>query len=258
MNKLHFRSVGSEKLQVDSLIDSVNKGLYDDSFVTDLLNINDFTFFVSADHFPNIVSNDYLVIRNKVVKLKELAIKRNLRNSVVNEVQAKAAFDQMLYEEIKTILPITNYESGQTGIWDYLTIRVLLDVAIWRFGTSSISDRFVGLNRSRHTFARWWFRRTIAEEAEVEPNYQLLETEWETVFERPSLCWNPNIANACLRVIHETKGNMPSSYKDKYQGPPNRIWIKRIMRLTSQSTLDAFEEDELYSKFWGLHPYNED
>ena len=186
----------------------------------------------------------------KILNLQKLAIQNSTKGSAINEVKAKANFDQMLYEDIKSILPISYYESSQPGIWDYLTVRVLLDVAIWRFGTSNISDRFVGLNRSRHTFARWWFRRTIAEEGEVEPSYHLLETEWETLFERPSLCWNASIANACLRVIHETRGNVSPNFKDKYHGSPNRIWIKRIMRLTSQSTLDAFEEDELYAKFW--------
>jgi hypothetical protein len=258
VSKLHFRSVSSEKLDVHSLIENVNEGSYNNNLVGELLNLNDFTFFVSADNFSNISSSDYLLIRNKILNIKELAIQNSTKGSVTNEVKAKATFDQMLYEDIKTILPISNYESSQPGIWDYLTVRVLLDIAIWRFGTSNISDRVVGLNRSRHTFARWWFRRTIAEEGEVEPNYNLLETEWETLFERPSLCWNPSIANACLRVIHETKGNVSPTFKDKYHGPPNRIWIKRIMRLTSQSTLDAFEEDELYAKFWSLHPYNED
>ena len=257
MSSMHFRSVTSNKIDIEVQIESVLLGTYDDQHVQDLLNVNDFTYFVAARPYPNMKTSDYLEIRRRLMALKESAVKEATKNGRVNEGQSKAYFDSLLYSEIKEILPISLYEAGQANVWEYLTARVLLDLAVWRFGTENVSDRFIGLNRSRHVFARWWFRRSIAEEAAVEPNYDLLETEWETVFERPGLCWNPAIANACLRVLQETKDNMPSNYKNKYSEPPKRIWIKRIMRLTSQSNLDAFDEGDLYVNFSNLHPYNE-
>jgi hypothetical protein len=255
---MHFRSITSNKIDIAELIESVLKGTYDDLYVQELLNINDFTYFVAARPYSNMSAINYMEVRKSFLALKENAVKRATKNGQINERQSKDNFDSHLYSEIKEILPISLYEAGQANVWEYLTARVLLDVAVWRFGTENVSDRFIGLNRSRHVFARWWFRRSIAEEAEVEPNYELLETEWETVFERPGLCWNPAIANACLRVLQETKDNVPSNYKSKYSEPPKRIWIKRIMRLTSQSNLDAFDEDDLHVKFSNLHPYNED
>jgi len=257
MTSLHFRSITSDKTDMAGLIESVRLGTYDDQYVAELLNTNDFTYFVAARPYSNMAAADYLEIRQRVLTLKEDAVKRATKNGQINEAQSKANFDSHLYSEVKEIFPLSLYESGQASVWEYLTARVLLDIAVWRFGTENVSDRFIGLNRSRHVFARWWFRRSIAEEAEVEPNYDLLETEWETVFERPGLCWNPAIANACLRVLQETKENVPSNYKSKYSEPPKRIWIKRIMRLTSQSNLDAFDEDDLHVKFSNLHPYNE-
>ena len=257
MTSMHFRSITSDKTDMAGLLESVVQGTYDDQYVEELLNVNDFTYFVAARPYANMSTTDYMKIRKKLLALKENAIKRATKNGQINEDQSKAIFDSLLYAEVIEILPISLYEAGQANVWEYLTARVLLDVAVWRFGTNNVSDRFIGLNRSRHVFARWWFRRSIAEQAAVEPNYELLETEWETVFERPGLCWNPAIANACLRVLQETKGNVPSNYKSKYPEPPKRIWIKRIMRLTSQSNLDAFEEDELHVKFSNLHPYNE-
>ena len=218
MTSLHFRTITSDKTDMAGLIESVLMGTYDDQYVAELLNTNDFTYFVSARPYSNMTAANYLEIRRRVLALKEAAKKRATKNGQMSDAQSKAFFDSHLYSEIKEILPISQYEAGQAGIWEYLTARVLLDVAVWRFGTENVSDRFIGLNRSRHVFARWWFRRSIAEEAEVEPNYDLLETEWETVFERPALCWNPAIANACLRVLQRlktmylptTRANIPS------------------------------------------------
>lgn len=257
MTSLHFRSITSNKTDITGMIGSVILGSFDDQYVNELLNINDFTYFVAARPYSNMTTVNYIEIRQRILALKEDAVKKATKNGQINEAQSKANFDSLLYTEITEIIPISLYEAGQASVWEYITARVLLDVAVWRFGTENVSDRFIGLNRSRHVFARWWFRRSIAEEAEVEPDYDLLETEWETVFERPGLCWNPAIANACLRVLQETKDNAPSNYKRKYSEPPKRIWIKRIMRLTSQSNLDAFDEDDLYVKFSNLHPYNE-
>jgi hypothetical protein len=258
MSELHFRTVASSKLEIFSLIEAVNSGSYDDNYVSELLSINDFSYLISAVPFPNASTIDYLTIRAKVLSVMERSILKATRDSRINEAQARANFDSLLYNEVKDVFPMSFYEVCQSGVWDYLTGRLLLDVAVWRFGSDSVFDRFIGLNRARHVFARWWFRRSVAEESEVPPDYVLLESEWETVFERPSLCWNPAIANACLRVIQETKDQMPADYKSKYNEPPRRIWIKRIMRLTSQSDLDAFEESDLYDLFSNLHPYNEE
>ena len=257
MTKLHLRCVSNEKLDLESLMISVNSGTYSENLVSELLFINDYVFLPSADRYPRITAEDYSEIRSAFLSFQKEAIRRATSNGMTNESQARRLFDELLYESILTVIPLTDYEASQSGIWDFITVRVLLDVAVWRFDTDVVADRFIGLHRARHVFARWWFRRNIAEEAEVAPNYSLLETEWETVFERPSLCWNPSVANACLRVLQETQGPAPDGYAEKYKQPPKRIWIKRIMRLTSQSTLDAFSEDDLHAKFWALHPYNE-
>lgn len=257
MNELHLRSVTPDKLALESLISLAISGLYSDELVSEQLGPKDFFHFPAEDTYPKISNDHYLSIRTQIKELQDIAIRQSTKNGSFNESNAKALFDKLLYQNIRTILPITEYEASQVGIWDYLTVRVLLDVAIWRFNTEVIKDRFVGLNRARHVFARWWFRRGIADSSAALQNYSLLETEWETVFERQSLCWDPGVANACLRVLQDCKGRAPEGYKTKYVGAPNKIWIKRIMRLTSQSTFNAFHEDDLYEKFWALHPFNE-
>jgi len=239
------------------LLDSVKSGTYNEQLVIELLNIDDFTYFISADYFENISGDQYLEIRHRVLELREVALNTATLDGKSNLSKAKQFFDQNFYAEVLNIFPLSQYEAKQIGIWDYLTTRVLLDIAVWRFNLDSIDDRFIGLNKARHVFARWWFRKSIAEDGETNRIYSLNETEWETVFERQSLCWNPSIANACLRVLQETKDDMPASYKNRDSQPPKKIWIKRIRRLTSQSTLDAFHEDDLFVKFLSLHPYNE-
>jgi hypothetical protein len=239
------------------LLESVKSGTYNEQLVIELLNINDFTYFISADSFQNISGELYLEIRHRILELREVALKKATVNGKSNLPQAKKFFDQNFYSEVLNIFPLSQYEAKQIGIWDYITERVLLDIAVWRFNFDTIDDRFIGLHKARHVFARWWFRKSIAEGGEAKQIYSLNEGEWETVFERQSLCWNPSIANACLRVLQETKDNIPVSYKNSYSQKANIIWIKRIRRLTSQSILDAFHEDDLYNKFLILHPYNE-
>lgn len=257
MNELHFRTVTSSKLNLESLIELAVSDLYSDQTVLDQLNLNDFAYFPGEDSYPKITTDEYLKIRMSITNIKSEAIQTATNRGQVNEMAARAHFDQLLYRDVREIFPMTEYEAAQVGVWDYVTVRLLLDVALWRFNTEVVRDRFIGLNRARHVYARWWFRRGIADASESAPEYSLLETEWETVFERPSLCWDPDVANACLRVIQDTKGRAPSGFKNRYPGPPNKIWIRRIMRLTSQSTLDAFSEDALYEKFIELHPFNE-
>jgi len=230
---------------------------YSDQIVLDQLNLNDFAYFPGEDPYPKISTDQYLKIRESITNIQTEAIQKATNRGQVNEMAARAHFDKLLYQDVREIFPMTEYEAAQVGVWDYLTVRLLLDVALWRFNTEVVRDRFIGLNRARHVYARWWFRRGIADASESATEYSLLETEWETVFERPSLCWDPGVANACLRVIQDSKGKAPSGFKNRYAGPPNKIWIRRIMRLTSQSTLDAYSEDALYGKFIEIHPYNE-
>ena len=79
MTSLHFRSITSDKTDMAGLIESVLLGTYDDQYVAELLNTNDFTYFVAARPYSNMTAANYLEVRQRVLAIKEAAEKRQPR-----------------------------------------------------------------------------------------------------------------------------------------------------------------------------------
>lgn len=250
-----FRATELPKLEFENNLLLAKSGLYNNDHVQELIEKNDFYFLPSAKMRPKITNSDLMDMRCRILELKLNSERSATAGGKLSESQARAIFDQALFEEIHELFPITPYETSKPEVWEYITIRVLLDVAFWRFGENNFKERYLGLHRARHVFARWWFRRQIIDESEVSLAFELKETEWENVFERPILCWNPQVANAALRVLHETRNWESRVRGSNFEAESSdRTWIKRIRRVTSQHALDSFDESELFSLFLSLYP----
>lgn len=257
----HFRTLGITEEERTLFLQRALRGDYTDDSIMSLLKENDYGLPQSNDNYPQITLIELMEIRRNVVEFQDFALSFTGQYQGLNQ-SPKQIFDNLFCKSVLDLFPLTTYEANTPEIWDYLTFRLLPDVAVWRFSPTTernISDRFI-FNRVRHVFARWWSRQNVISGSELLEQSNFSEAEWEVVFERPSLYRNKSVAKAALRVIVDTRSfsnEIARSITEEdgviYKGR-HRAWVKSIQRFTSVSTFDAFTEDELYIIFRDQHP----
>lgn len=72
-------------------------------------------------------------------------------------------FDREMYWKFREYAPMTEAEAGSKGLWNWIALRLLPDVTHWRWvfaktGTSWDRERWIGVDFTRHTWARQWWR----------------------------------------------------------------------------------------------------
>jgi len=258
---IHFRKLTLSWEERELILLKALNGELSNSFIEGSLRGEDYLKLQSNDSFPHITNEQLLTIRNQILKLQSDS-QNTLDDTVKSRLGERQEFDRLLSNCVMQLFPMTPYEANTAEIWDFITLRLLPDVAVWRFSPSTernITDRFV-FNRVRHVFARWWIRQNVIQGSSILESTYISEAEWEVIFERPSLCWNKNVARAGLRVIIDTHNiekfdkENSNSVEAKIQSGRHREWVKSIQRFTSVSTFDAFSEDELYEIFRSQHP----
>lgn len=242
-NCVNFRLLSDYSNRVstlDDLLKVVSDGNYDDDFVRTKLNDRDYEDFISGVSGREVISNHGLLeIRHTLktfIKDKEPTIKN------------RQDFDQYIYINSLEIFPMSVYQACDKKVWNYLSWYVLLDIVAWRWEISdigTISDRYI-YNKARHVFARLWHRRETSLKSRYGSDFIFSEREWDIVYERQSLCKNPNVVNAIMNIIlkykNESKENIISVNVE-------RTWMKQNIRLLSQSTFEAYSEDQLNNIF---------
>lgn len=151
-------------------------------------------------------------------------------------------FDRALGNILFCQLSITPTEAGHEEIWNYLTLRVLPDIARWRYqneGKKKDYERWLGT--ARNVLAKtWWRRYTLGQEL----NALIGEDEAVAIMERTTIGMNPNLARAIVRVHKDISDQLNTSSGDLL-----RIAIKSIRRLSSIYYLDVLTEDDAYDLF---------
>jgi len=231
------------------LLALVSSREYDTNFVESLLGEKRYEYLPQLDGGTRVDTGRLLKIREDMLGFLKSASagESSLRNP--EEIDWRD-YNQLLYENILSVLPMNLYEASRASVWNYLTWYVLLDIAVSNYLPGSekqIHQRF-DFNRSRHVFARWWWRAEVSSHSTFAQSLSLLESDWELIFERPSLIPNPKVAGALAAVLSQLR-NSDGFSSSIFPKDFERIWIKRVLRLTSQSNFAAFSEQELYERF---------
>lgn len=153
------------------------------------------------------------------------------------------AFDRAVTKEIHEIFPMSPYEAAQSGVWSFITVRVLPGIAKWRFSKDTegtIEDRFLG-GGDRNTFARLWWRAYFLG---PDPCAQLTEDELIQMFERGATIGSnqlilQEIANAAISrnaSTHDLKGMKRSAFVSEVG--------KRIIRTLAAVSIESMPETE--------------
>jgi len=74
-------------------------------------------------------------------------------------VDQRVTFDRRLTAVVLNIFPMSAHEAATENVWSYLTLRLLPDVANWRFENKEHAEAFERyLGKPRNTFKRLWWR----------------------------------------------------------------------------------------------------
>lgn len=168
--------------------------------------------------------------------------------------KTKAEFDAICAVWLRKQAEISYGEGFRDGMWAYLTIELLPDVAAWRFPQKN-SRRFLG--GVRNMFQRLWLRAFLLDHADDAKTLRLYltslqEDSFVQLIERPGSSANPfvssNIAAAWIRASkNPTYGPMEALH---------RKVMKEITQLGAVVCLDYLPEktlstmlDSLYKEF---------
>ncbi len=148
-------------------------------------------------------------------------------------------FDQAVTAKIVAAMDIVPADAAHEGVWSFLSLVVLPDVALWRFPNSSGRgdyERIVG--RPRNVFRRLWWR---AFALGPETGSRLYEDEAVGIMERPSLGGNPRIAQTLAKEHLAVLAAKPSLSRTELM----RQVTKRLRRLSVILTLGVLDDDDL-------------
>lgn len=177
------------------------------------------------------------VIEHVATAVRELATSLGFPRSLSRPSVAK--FDGPCGDLLLDNMQIVPADAASEGVWSFLTLVVLPDVALWRFADMA-EERFIG--RPRNTFRRlWWRSYTLAGVNQPgEDSEPLGEDELVNIFERPSIARSALLARSMAQAVRglPTTPGVPRSYV-------MRELAKRVRRLLPFVCVDILDEDEL-------------
>lgn len=153
-----------------------------------------------------------------------------------------AIFDQELAVHLYERMGIVPAEAAAGGLWSFLALVLLPDVAAWRF-TDRHPDRFIGSDlmigtSNRHVFGRLWARVHILG---PEASSGLREDNVVNLFERPTFGGDPRIA----RAIGKTHMRIVAVHRISQSQELMRDAMKRLRRLAVLVSFGAMNDDQL-------------
>ena len=177
------------------------------------------------------------VTEHAAAAVRELATSLGFPRSLSRPNVAK--FDGPCGDVLLEEMQIVPADAAAEGVWSFMTLVVLPDVALWRFADMN-EERFIG--RPRNTFRRlWWRSYTLAGVNEAADGSEPLgEDELVNIFERPSIARSGSLARSiaqAVRGLPPTPGR-PRSYV-------MRELAKRIRRLLAFTCVDILDQQEL-------------
>jgi hypothetical protein len=178
---------------------------------------------------------------------------RHLRTEIISLAAARGypaqqprgghtLFDQQLALYLYDQMNIVPAEAATGGIWSFLALVLLPDVAAWRYPDRH-RDRFIGSDlmigsSNRHVFGRLWARTHVLG---IDASSRLGEDNVVQFFERPTFGGDPRLARAIgqahLRAIATNRVVQSQELM--------RDAMKRLRRLAILISFAALDDDQL-------------
>jgi Family of unknown function (DUF6339) len=151
-------------------------------------------------------------------------------------------FDQQLAIHLYEHMGLVPAEASAGGVWSFLALVLLPDVAAWRFPNRN-NKRFIGSDTmigssNRHVFGRLWARAYIFGPRLIS---RLNEDNIVNIFERPTFGGNTRLAQAIgstfVRTVDEHRVTQSQDLM--------RDAMKRLRRLAYLVSFSALSDDQL-------------
>ena len=178
-------------------------------------------------------------LRDRVI---DVAQQHGFPRSIGLRSPAMTGFDREVGPALYDAMDILPADAAHEGVWSFVSLVVLPDVAFWRFPNRDRREEYERLlGRPRNVFRRLWWRCHIFGTAEGSPAERLLEDEAVAILERPTLGGDPRVASAIAkahlsRLDQDSPGSRTMALREA---------MKRFRRLSSLVVLGALDDSSL-------------
>jgi hypothetical protein len=155
-----------------------------------------------------------------------------------------AEFDQIFTRNSAKIFhDISPIDGFSREVWSYLTLRLLPDLALWRWSVNKTDERFLG-GAERSCFQRLWLRSYVLG---GDLASQLFEDEAVNIFERPeALGGNRRLAFSIANFIVSNRGVVDKASGEKIISTEIvKQTAKRLRRAMSVQVVQTMTDAEL-------------
>jgi len=152
----------------------------------------------------------------------------------------QAEFDRICGTLMFDQMSIVPADAGHAGVWSFITLVLLPEVAPWRFRDRT-EERYLG--GPRNTFQRlWWRAWSLGPDLTEVPSGVAAfgEDEYVQIMERPTISGNQRVARALQAEMHRLPAE---TYKNRAQ--VLRRAVIRIRAARSHYYLDLLSDDQL-------------
>lgn len=140
----------------------------------------------------------------------------------------------LLYKSMR-IIPA---DAASEGVWSFLTLVLLPDVAVWRFPRQT-QERLIG--RPRNVFRRYWWRARSLGVNPGDPTSELGEDQLVQIMERPSISGSRKLARTFAQTVLQVADGSPDVGVEALM----RDAAKRLVRLTPFVCFEALPDGDL-------------
>lgn len=186
----------------------------------------------------NGISNDRLLeIRANFLEYLEVN-EDDIQAMTMSRSKFDSTFTRYALTLFEDLSPIDGFNPD---VWSYITIRLLPDLALWRWKANKTDERFLG-GAERSCFQRLWLRAYILGEQLAS---QLQEDEGINIFERPeALGGNKRLALSISNFIVSNR-EVKKSGKQIISTDIVKQVAKRLRRLISVNVVQSMTNQEI-------------
>ncbi len=180
--------------------------------------------------------SDLALLRSVVV---DIAKQHGFPETLAARGEAATRFDREVSVALLTQMSLLPADAGTEGVWSFLTLVLIPDVAFWRWpNPKCLSDYERLIGKPRNVFRRlWWRAYCIGSDA----SQRVFEDEAVAIMERPTIGGDPRLAQA----IATNHLRMVAADTTIPRTELLRQVAKRVRRLSMVRTFAALDEVEL-------------
>jgi hypothetical protein len=160
------------------------------------------------------------------------------------ETEERLLFRTKLPTILHQKMAISAANAGRAGVWSFLSLVLMPDVAIWRWPdlTPQRVKGHAERSRNRHLFRVAWWRAEVLGESSADLLAELSEDNLVQILERPGLFRDHRLATATGDAFVDYRSEIPGgvSHEDVF-----RDLCKRLNRLGAFVLFEVLKAEEL-------------